>query len=320
MELPKLQPMTVPQILWQSLKVCLRNIFSLLGIYVLVHIPYAALRLAYVAYGMGGDTTKMLDNAEDWKSLILEIPQGIFLEFLAIVIGFVFSAGVFKSVSEYYLSGKRGPIAAYRGIWPRMGTLLMAAVLHIGLLLGGLAAMALLSGVNCALSILLFRLDAMLLSVIPMLLFFGELAALAVLAIVVLIWLSLTVQCIMAEQLSAWKGMKRSRELTKRCMGRVFAIGLILMGASFLATWLLGWDDDQLHRRMLWLGITDAAILRQIRYMLVSLLFVPFGAVVMAHVYFDLVGRKDRVRTEVPGEVEESEAPEIPWPDSWAQR
>lgn len=300
MELPELGPMKVGEIFGRSFKLYLANFLRFLAILAVVHIPVAALRMPYILHKAAEEAAQTQDKTGLWESFVLDLSPNILLWFLATVVGFVSSAAIFTSISGHYLEKDIGFGQAYRLVWTKIKTILMASLIWTGcfiiLPLALLPSMAIMSIGREPESVLTGMALACITTVV--------LTALAVAILIVIVWFTLTVQCIMADGLSAWQSMKRSKGLVKGNMWRVFGLGMILMVISLGVGWIAGWRDDLFLKTLLGQSITTVAALRHLRVTLVGTLFGPLFPVAMALLYYDLRSRRESLETQVDAEVE----------------
>ena len=300
MELPRLEPMKVGEIVHRSFKLYGTHFLRFLSIFAVLHIPISALRLPYVLHKAAEKAALTQDEVRSGESFvfILDLPLIALLGFLATVVGFISGAAIFVSISGHYLGKDMGFGQAYRLVWTKIKTLLMLSLIWTGCFaiapLVLLPSMAIMSIGHDLESVSMM----MALSFITMVV----LMALPIAILIIMLWFVLTVQCIMADGLSAWQSMKQSKGLVKGNMWRTIGLLMILMVIHLAVIWIAGWGGDLFMKTLLRGSVANAAALRHLRVTLVSTLFGPLFPVAMSLLYYDLRARKEDFPQEYAGE------------------
>ena len=294
MELPELEPMKVGKIFGRSFKLYLANFLRFLAILAVVYIPVAALRMPYMLHKAAEKAAQTQDKIGLWESFVLDLSPSILLGFLATVVGFVSSAAIFTSISGHYLGKDIGFGQAYRLVWTKIKTILMASLVWTGIMIVPLALLPSMEIMSIG-----RELESASIGIALPCITTVVLMALPVAILIITLWFALTVQCIMADGLSAWQSMKRSKGLVKGNMWRVFGLGMILMVISLAVGWIAGWRDDLLLKTLVRGSVTNAAALKHLRLTLVSTLFGPLFPVAMSLLYYDLRARKKNFKLEL---------------------
>jgi len=308
MELPELEPMTLGQILGRTFKLYRDNFLPLIAIVAVVYIPWAFLRIPFGLRRAGEKVSAAADK--QWAAGLWVL---LCVMALGVLINFLVSAAIFRGVSGYHLGNKVSCRQAYRTVWARLGTILAATIIFTVFLLCGFALpwiffLTYKYGTFIGADVI-WRIYLVL----------GLLAVIAPLIVLVLVmlWFALTAQCIMAEDLSAWQSMKRSKGLVKGNMGKVFVLIILLIVISVVAQW-------PFNRLGQFVGIMVAqqssvwrTAVGSLLSSVGSILIVPISATAMAHLYYDLRSRKESLETQVDAEVEEVKPWWETWPKSW---
>ena len=124
MELAKLEPMSVWQILVRSFRLYLRNFWRFLGMAIVVYLPFTAVRWAFILYG----PTETIQNLSRWQSLIFESFETLLLGILGTFAMFLFSIAIFRFISGHYLDSRATFWGTYNLAWSRFRVVLLAAV------------------------------------------------------------------------------------------------------------------------------------------------------------------------------------------------
>lgn len=182
--------------------------------------------------------------------------------FLSIVGRALCNGALIKSVSESYLGNEVSVGQAYRFVLPKLWTLIWASIVV---------------GFICALGYLL--------CVVP--------------GVIFSLWLALTTQAIIIENLKASEGMKRSKALAKGNLGKIFLVGLVILLIALIVGWLAGLLGVLVGRG---LGMAQtvfgaprpaAMVIRQIFSVIGQVLAAPIGAAAFILLYYDLRIRKE---------------------------
>ena len=185
-------------------------------------------------------------------------------------------AAVFRSVSGYYLGSHVTFGQAYKLVWSRFRTVLIASVLFtIFCILPSTYAWA------------LTRMWSKPNVILGMVVLGGLLAS-----ILFRLWFAVTPQCIMATNHSAWQSMKQSRKLVAGHLKRVFALGFLLIAIYLGVQLITGWREDLFLQTLLQDTNANPTTLGQLRYAAVNILLLPFTAVAYSLLYYDLCARR----------------------------
>ena len=297
MELPDLEPMKVGEIVRRSFRLYGANFLRFLGIVAVAHIPHAAMRMPYVLYRAAEKAGQEGEKAESWEFPLLEMPQIVLLCVLSTLVWFVISAAIFASVTKNLLGDGIGLGEAYRLVWARIKTVLVASVLWTLCIvlpfwivsLVGLVSIPAVRGAESA---------SKWVYILPCFVFV-VLAAWGVVALLMIVWFSLTPECIMAEGRSAWQSMKRSKMLVKGNVWRVLGLWVVLGGISLAVSWIAGWGGDVFLKTLSGGSITNAAALSHLRYTLVYTVLGPWSLVAGSLLFYDLRARKKKFEFEL---------------------
>jgi uncharacterized membrane protein len=193
-----------------------------------------------------------------------------------------------KSVSEWYRGGDSTVAKAYRFVLPKSGWLVMAQIL-VALILAALIALPAFL-LFLALSYLMHMLDfvawliaislSLLLCLVP--------------AAIFLVWFSVTTPAIVMENRNAFQGIRRSKALVRRNLGRSFLVNLVPLLISHAAAQFLQYPVAGL------LGVLvfgersrGADVFIQLGGMVAQTITSPIAATASILLYFDLRVRKE---------------------------
>jgi phosphate/sulfate permease len=121
----------------------------------------------------------------------------------------------------------------------------------------------------------------------------------------------------MAEKLSAWQSLKRSKKLIKGNMGRVLALIILLLAISTIAHWPITRLGGVIANTLSQMSLAGVPVVQNLLSMAGSILIAPITAVAMSLLYYDLRARKESLETQVDAKVEEVKPWWETWPKSW---
>lgn len=301
------EPMSVWQIIGRSFQLYANNFLRFLAIVAVVYIPWLLLKL-----GLSSMMPPQIDKTTKagFPSLL------IFFAVSGVLITFVSNAAIFKSVSGLYTHNKVTFFQAYRNVWARLGTILTAA--FILMLLYACAFALPMGALLISRSVMLLHAE-LIYRICFALVILSAIAPLVILVLAVL-WFAVTVQCIMAENLSAWKALKRSKKLVKGNMGRVFVLIILLLAISITAHWPIRILSAAIASTFSHLGLAGASVATNLLYATGSVVIGPITALAMALLYYDLRVRKQTLqKMQVATETEEVKPWWDTWPKQWRQ-
>ena len=141
-----------------------------------------------------------------------------------------------------------------------------------------------------------------------------------ILFVLVATWFAVTIQCIMAENLSAWQGFKRSRRLVKANVGRVFLLVILVMVISIIAHWPFRYIGYFIGGIFSPLSPAIVPLIKNTVSMIGGVLIAPITPIAMALLYYDLLNRREsRDRIQEPAHVEQAKPWWDTWPKQWRQ-
>ena len=178
---------------------------------------------------------------------------------LAIVGQALCAGALIKSVSGTYLGEPISVGEAYKAVLPKLLSLIGAAIV-VGLLVG----------------------VGLLLLIVP--------------GIIFLLWYILTTQVIVIEDMTAFPGMSRSKQLVAGNLGKVFALGVVV----FIIVWIISFAFGQLGGAIAGMAenptrdqIVRAMTIQTLISQVGSILVAPITAAVWILAYYDLRIRKE---------------------------
>ena len=168
------------------------------------------------------------------------------------------NGALIKSVSESYLGNEVTVGQAYRFVLPKILTLIVASLV-VGIVVG----------------------IGMLLCIVP--------------GIIFGLWFALTIQAIVVEDLKAFKGMGRSKWLASGNLGRIFAVGLVVVLIALILGWVFGLAGGLLATQFGGgeAGNTAGLVVNQVFSLAAQILAMPIGATAYILLYYDLRIRKE---------------------------
>lgn len=260
MTTPLLEPMTVGGILDRTFRLYRENVLRYIAIVAVIEIPIGLVLMVASALFYSsllpireaGD-----DPARPNVALMLTGSAALmFGAFLGVIGQHLANAALIRSVSESYLGGDATVGQAYRFILPRIGWILLAALL-----------ISLATGVG-----LLF-------CVVP--------------GVLVALFFGLTMPAIVTENLNTFDGMKRSWSLVSGNLGKVFLVGLIVFLINFVIGLLFGAVGSLTAVLALAKNPVAGQVLQQTISVVPQVLTMPIGAAAMILLYYDLRIRKE---------------------------
>ncbi len=274
MELPKLESMSVWQIIGKSFRLYLKNFWWFLGMAIVVYLPLTGVRLIFKLY----ELSEMPGTLSDWQSLPSEVAPWFAIRMLSQFVSFLLSIAIFRKISANHLGSQVAFGETYRFAWSKFKTAFMASLLFFIVF------------VPFTLLTLLEKLEAEPTGSLGTIITLAFLPV-SVITILVGIWFAVTPQCIAATNLSAWQSMKQSKALVKGNMGRVIALGVLLM-ISVIGIYLIVWPVDLLLVHLWQSVFTESNIVVSFRPTMTGILFSTLTAVTFSLLYYDLRARK----------------------------
>ena len=276
MELPKLEPMTVGQIVAKSFRLYLKNFWWFLGMSILVCWPSTTAHLLFWSYGL---FTPPADSGSA-QSALLYVLAIVVSQMLGTIVQFWLTIAIFAKISARYLNIRLGFWQAYMLIWPKLKTVLQAAVFF--------------TIVNSPLSIVpklpeFFQFEPIGVSGA---IIYGFVIALLIAMILIVVWLIVMAAAIAAEGISAWQAINRSVSLIRGNVARLIgfcSLLLLVFIGLLIVVWLLN-----LILTPLWSYILpEWQLSLYVRSMLIGVFMAPLGAAANSLLYLDLRARKE---------------------------
>ncbi|KPK76053.1 MAG: hypothetical protein AMJ79_08485 [Phycisphaerae bacterium SM23_30] len=192
----------------------------------------------------------------DTSSFAAWIAVAIFTFFLMLVGQSLCSGALIKSVSETYLGREVNVGEAYRFVLPKLLTIIGASII-VNIVVG----------------------FGFLLLVVP--------------GVIFMLWFALTNQAIVIEDLKAFKGMGRSKELASGNLGKIFSVSFIVGLISIIIVYLLGFGGTMLVALLDNPFSLTAQIIDQFFTLIGQVLAMPISAGALILLYYDLRIRKE---------------------------
>ena len=194
MELPKLEPMQVGQIVGRSFRLYLKNVWWFLGMSIFLSLPLTAVRVLFELYGLTGSA----ESIADWESLLLQISPVFVLRTLGTFVSFLLNVAIFSKITAIHLNNHISFWTAYKRVWSRFVPVLMLSIVFTVVFLPSIF-LQMSRGLDAELGLFSVIAGS------------GLTLAAMLVVMVIMLWFIVTPQCIVAENLSAWQSMKRSK-------------------------------------------------------------------------------------------------------------
>ena len=275
MELLKLQPMGVGQIVGKSLRLYLKNFWRFLAIAAVFHIPLMVLLTVHALY-IWNDNTSPASNSSSVLGFV--ILRWIFQMGVLVCVQIVLrlsnccvEGAIFTAVSRDHLGRSAGVWQAYGFIRSKFRVILTASVIlsSASLLLNFSHSVIKATEVDFIVGLLVI--------------------VCLVLSTMLMLWFAVTPYCIVGEDRSAWQSIRRSKALVKGNIGRVLGLGVLLIliyvvifGVTFLVV------------RPILRAITENSnMVRYLPGLFAGFICLPLSSLAGSFLYYDLRARKE---------------------------
>lgn len=274
------EPMSVGGILDRAFTLYRRRFLHFLAIVAIVQVPLGLGVSCLLTFTMFVSQTYQQDTSEEAPVFILITSLATVLLVLISVVGQqLSSAALFKSVSDTYLNRETTVGGAYRLVLRRLLALVVAAIL-VGLVVA----------------------VGYLLCVVP--------------GVIFSLWFALTAPAIVLEGIGPIAGMKRSKDLAKGNLGKIFLVLLVV----FLITFVLGQVFNLaggLVRQ--WLAAYNELVglfAHQVLSFIAQIFAMPLASGATILIYYDLRIRKEAFDLEMlaQGLTAEESPPDVDGP------
>lgn len=274
MQAHEFEPMSIGKILDRTFRIYRDNFIRFVTIVAVIQVPIALLMLVSTSLLHRGvpilrqseyersaqdvdQDTGSLGRDESDPFMALLGGGAMLLGGIIGMFGHVLCRGALtKSVSESYLGNEITVGQAYRFVWPKLLTLIGAGILVTLVVYLGI-----------------------ILLVVP--------------GIIFGLWYSLTTPAIIVENLSATRGMSRSKALASGNLGKIFSVGFLII----IIAWVAGMAFTYPVHLLGPILFHDNAMLKifvsQLFSVVAQILVVPIGATAYILLYYDLRIRKE---------------------------
>ena len=263
MDAMQFEPMSVSRILDRTFALYRRNFLRFITVVAVIQVPLALISLIWLSMLMQGmpDRSAAQVGAARYQApettLLAMMGGSYVILLLTSVVGNALCQGALaRSVSEAYLGNEVTVGQTFRSVLPRLLTLIGASIL-VGLVVG---------------------LGFMLL-VVP--------------GVIFALWFFMTTPSIVVENLGATAGMSRSKALAAGNLGKVFAVGALVLLISFAVTMPLSWVATMVSTLFFGGNTTLMMFLSQSAKLIGGVLAAPIGAAAAILLYYDLRIRKE---------------------------
>jgi hypothetical protein len=281
------EPMSVGGILDRTFKIYSDNFIRFITIVAIIQIPLALLNIISMSFLQRGVPVRNeadsgqsrrytredlqnfnteegrtrftnTDKEDEYPSwMIFSGGIGLIVTGILRMLGHVLCRGaLIKSVSETYLGNDITVGQAYRFVWPKFLTLILAGIFVVLVVYLGL-----------------------LLLVVP--------------GIIFSLWFALTTPAIVVENLKAIKGMERSKALASGNLGKIFSIAFLIIVISWVVTMTFVYAGSFLCGILFSKNMLLMTFSTQLIAIIVQILIVPIGAIAYILLYYDLRIRKE---------------------------
>jgi hypothetical protein len=261
-------PMTVGQIIDRTFTLYRNNFLRFITIVALVYVPVALISIVVmVSFVMSW--SEQMEALQQPGSHAEEFSAGAFVQIMVLLYAAVIfvqlgqelcKAALTKGVSDSYLGIEPTVGQAVKTLLRRGGFVLIAFVLLGIVFLAGLA-----------------------LCIVPGLIFM----------VFWMIWLSLTTQIIVVENLGPLAAMSRSKQLVSGNAGKVFVLAFLLWLLTMLVSGLLGQVGQLVGRLVFPDSQVEQVIVGQLSGTIGQILAMPIVSIAMVLLYYDLRIRKE---------------------------
>jgi len=275
METMQFEPMSVGRIFDRAFLIYRNNFLRFVTIVAVIEVPMMLLSLGWRAFtrvdyrapssraSASASLTRspLVADADQASPFAASAPSFPYLAvfgsaLLLVVTNLLCQAALIKNVSEAYLGNEIAIGQAYRFVFPKLLTLIVASLLVM--LVVGLGFL------------LLF---------VP--------------GIIFGLWLALTTPAIVVENQGAFQGMSRSRALTSGNLGKVFAVNLLAGLIAWIVSIPLAWLASRAGLSLFAESEVLRAFLNQFAGTVSQVLVLPIGAAASILLYYDLRIRKE---------------------------
>ncbi len=253
MEAQPLVPMTVGQILDRTFKLYRQSFIRFITIAAVVAVPVFLLQMVLQQTLQARAAPQTVEEAQ--SGMGIAIGGTLVLVFFSVIGTMLCSGALAKSVSEAYLGRDVSVGQAYRVVLPKLGTLILAAILIGVVVMVGFVML-----------------------IIPGIIFF--------------LWYSLTAQAVVLENCSATRGMSRSKALLKGNLGKVFVVGFLVNVISAIVGAVFGFIGGYIGGSMLQ-SSQSALIVTGAFQVVGQVLATPISAAAFILLYYDMRIRKE---------------------------
>ena len=280
------EPMSIGRILDRTFKIYKDNFIRFITIVAIIQVPLALLTIISMSFIQRGvparneansrqsrrytrqnqqsfnteeNRTRFNNSDEDRYGSWVMFSGGIGLMVTGILnmLGHVLCRGALtKSVSESYLGNEITVGQAYRFVWPKFLTLVLAGIFVVLVIYLGL-----------------------LLLVVP--------------GIIFSLWFALTTPAIVVENLKATKGMSRSKALAAGNLGKIFSVAFLIIVISWVIAIPFGFAGSFFGGILFANNILLMTFISQLTGIVGKILVVPIGAIAYILLYYDLRIRKE---------------------------
>ena len=280
------EPMSIGRILDRTFKIYKDNFIRFITIVAIIQVPLALLTIISMSFIQRGvparneansrqsrrytrqsqqsfnteeNRTRFNNSDEDRYGSWVMFSGGIGLMVTGILnmLGHVLCRGALtKSVSESYLGNEITVGQAYRFVWPKFLTLVLAGIFVVLVIYLGL-----------------------LLLVVP--------------GIIFSLWFALTTPAIVVENLKATKGMSRSKALAAGNLGKIFSVAFLIIVISWVIAIPFGFVGNFFGGILFANNILLMTFISQLTGIVGKILVVPIGAIAYILLYYDLRIRKE---------------------------
>ncbi len=260
MDATQFQPMSIGQILDRAFRLYRANFVRFLTIVAVIQVPVALISMIIMLWVQSSARTvvETSSNGPQFNStvIIATVVGGIVFALAVILAQFLSNAALIKNVSASYTGGDVSVGQAYRLVLPRLLTIVLASIL-VTILVG----------------------LGLILLVVP--------------GIIFMFWFTLTTQCIVVENISATRGMKRSKQLVKGNLGKVFGLSFVVALITYVATFLFTSVGRLICAALTEEQVMARTVINQVFSTAANILVMPISAAAMILLYYDFRIRKE---------------------------
>lgn len=259
MDAPQFEPMSIGQIIDGSFRIYKNNFVRFITIVAIVQVPVslASITINAVILGMVGSVDISGTHPAFRTTLVVAGVVAALLGFILYLLAYNLSNGaLMKSISESYLGKEVTVGEAYRFVIPKLGSIIVAAILV---------------GVCFIVGFILL--------VVP--------------GVIFSLWFALVTPVIVLENMGSTEAMSRSKALAKGNLSKIFTVSLIIGLITVIVTIIISATGGILSLLAVGGNPIVMKTIQELSNLVARLIIAPVGACAAILLYYDLRIRKE---------------------------